>query len=487
MKKEKINILLTVSFLLFSLSFLPILTILVDAQSNENETDYLCGPKSLLATFEKLGVEITLDELKKLSGCEENKGTTMAGLYKAVQAKGLHAAGIKVGIEELIRLEPPIIVYVWGDHFQVIDEFNGDNNHIKIIDSRQKEPIWMSEEDFTYTYSGFALVISKNEISLPDIDTKGSDIRFEEYVYNFGTLEESPVAEFKEEYIFKFKNVGNKELVIKRVRQSCSCTAVLLSEKNIPPGEGGEIKATVNMEGLRGNQNYSIYVHSNDPITPRVELQIKGYVKAKLHISPRIIHFGELKKGSTAKRKFFVFDKDNKDFKVNKIDTSSDSLSTKISENIVEDYTGSKYKQFEIEVNLAPNLPIGKLKESITVHTNDKVHPKIEIPISGTIKGNIEIYPERFFFGIVNKGESHQSKITIFTTDKKQESLVIKKVGNPVPLYLTVDSQIKDRGYEITAVLNRNAPVGEINENIVIYTSDSLQPKIEIPVYALVK
>ena len=65
--------------------------------------DALCGPQSLLLVCRGLGVDAELDELRNLSGFDEEKGTTMLGLKKAAEAKGLHSIGMKIGIDDLAR------------------------------------------------------------------------------------------------------------------------------------------------------------------------------------------------------------------------------------------------------------------------------------------------------------------------------------------------------------------------------------------------
>jgi len=58
-----------------------------------------CGPRSLLAVCELLGIKAELDELCQLSGLSED-GTTKAGLYRAAQKKGLEAKGAKVSLPQ---------------------------------------------------------------------------------------------------------------------------------------------------------------------------------------------------------------------------------------------------------------------------------------------------------------------------------------------------------------------------------------------------
>lgn len=66
-------------------------------------------------------------------------------------------------------------------------------------------------------------------------------IEFEETTHDFGNIlvDEIPVTN-----TFKFKNTGDKPLVISNVRTSCGCTSPSWSKEPVQPGATGEVKAT---------------------------------------------------------------------------------------------------------------------------------------------------------------------------------------------------------------------------------------------------
>ncbi|MCK4904869.1 DUF1573 domain-containing protein [bacterium] len=466
----KIKSFLLIIFLLFLISFS-----FLSAQA-EVKSDLLCGPNSLLVVCQKLGVETNLDELKKLSDYDDKKGTTMAGLAKAAEAKGLYAVGMKLSLDDIAKLKIPIIAYLRNNHCLVIDGFEGGN--LRIIDP-PKEPRLVSKKDFTDTYSGFSLLISKGKIPLPKIETKKPDIRFDVYIYNFDVIEQSKNNTLN--YIFKFKNAGKEDLIISKVKACCGANATLLSEKNIPPQGEGEIKATVNIRGRTGEQNYGIHVYCNDPVTPVVILQVKGTIKRELHVSRKNIDFGYVKKEAVAIRKFYIIGPEDRELKIIKIESSSDYLYTNFYKSTNENYEG-----WEVKVNISPDIPIGEFKGKLIIYTDDKKHPKIEISVTGNIKGDIELRPDMFFFGFVKREETSSCKVTIFTTSK--EPLKIEKIESSLQFVsVAINPKVEGKEYEITATLKDNAPVGSIKGNITIYTNNLTQPKIEIPVYGLVK
>lgn len=95
-------------------------------------------------------------------------------------------------------------------------------------------------------------------------------------------------------HVFKFTNDGDEVLKIDRVRSSCGCTAVLLSENTIPPGGVGEIKANFDSSRFRGDISKTIYVYTNDPLNATRQLYIKGKVLEKVAITPAQVNFGQV-------------------------------------------------------------------------------------------------------------------------------------------------------------------------------------------------
>ena len=98
--------------------------------------------------------------------------------------------------------------------------------------------------------------------------------------FDFGEVDYGEVAE----YTFRVTNLGDEALEIKRVATSCACTEALISKEKISPEEEVELKVTYNtgaMSGThsKGKQERIIYVKSNDPVNPQVEVTINADVK----------------------------------------------------------------------------------------------------------------------------------------------------------------------------------------------------------------
>lgn len=98
---------------------------------------------------------------------------------------------------------------------------------------------------------------------------------FESRTYNFGTVRQGK----KIEHNFILKNVGQKDLVIRRIWATCGCTAVTPKKTVIKPEDVTQIKVVFNSTGRKGNQKKMITVITNDPENPRITLWLEGIVE----------------------------------------------------------------------------------------------------------------------------------------------------------------------------------------------------------------
>lgn len=98
----------------------------------------------------------------------------------------------------------------------------------------------------------------------------GAKIFFNETQHDFGKVKEGG----KVEYTFTFENKGTESLQIKDVKTSCGCTAAVVSESTLKPGQTGSIKVEFDTKNRSGRNSKTITVVSNDLKEPNKLLTI---------------------------------------------------------------------------------------------------------------------------------------------------------------------------------------------------------------------
>ena len=105
--------------------------------------------------------------------------------------------------------------------------------------------------------------------------TQGQEIWFEETVHDYGEIPEDGDGT----WTFTFKNLGEKAIVINRVRSTCGCTVPDWPREPMEKGTKGEITVKYTT-AQTGTFLKSLYVYSTASNSP-VKLQIKGKVVPK--------------------------------------------------------------------------------------------------------------------------------------------------------------------------------------------------------------
>ncbi len=105
----------------------------------------------------------------------------------------------------------------------------------------------------------------------------GPRIRFTPRSYDFGDIQPQLV-----EHTFVVKNIGNAPLLIKKVTTSCACTKATIDSEEILPNQTANLLVTFDPnlmeEEVKGNVLRIVYIKSNDPEKPEVEIEIKANV-----------------------------------------------------------------------------------------------------------------------------------------------------------------------------------------------------------------
>lgn len=122
---------------------------------------------------------------------------------------------------------------------------------------------------------GISTTIEEDFSGLTPDELKNAPIvEFDTKEFDFGDIKQGE----KVEHTFALKNVGKRDLVIRRVVTSCGCTAVTPEKTVIAQNESVPLKAVFDSHGKMGRQNKTITVITNDPKNSSTILRISSNI-----------------------------------------------------------------------------------------------------------------------------------------------------------------------------------------------------------------
>jgi len=93
--------------------------------------------------------------------------------------------------------------------------------------------------------------------------------------FNFGKVKDGDLVK----YSFIISNEGNSDLIIRKTKASCGCTATKPEKTLLVKGESCKINITFNTKNRPGRQHKTVTVITNDPKKSDIVLHIEGTVE----------------------------------------------------------------------------------------------------------------------------------------------------------------------------------------------------------------
>lgn len=440
----------------------------------------MCGPLSLAIICEMLGQEVDPETIAHLSGALDDSGeirtsgTSMKELADVAHTLGFKAVGMKMSIQNLKELGTPAIAHTTKNrrnHFLVVEGVINDKFRLIEVDGSTQ---LLSPNEFSKIWKGAVLVISK---PVQTTTREKPDVQTDEVLHDFGYAQHQQTITHK----FKFKNVGSQPLVIHDVESSCACTAVLLSEKTVLPGETAEIEAKLETQYYRGRRTATVKVNTNDTDTPVIYFTITGVIAGLARVVPNNLHLKNIGNQEKIHKTIEIYDPGDGRLKVKGVKSSSPYIKTRV-RHIYKDGLVAK-----IFVTIKPDLPFGELEEKLTILTEGYQYPYTEVLVKGRIVGPLSLTPDQFFMGFIRKGEV--ARRVAHLRKKGPANLKIQKIESSHELVTAKFEEIEP-GKEYAIEVTFTAPASETGKSealIKIHTNDSNQPLFEIPFYAIVK
>jgi len=123
----------------------------------DSHAQAMCGPECLARVLKHYGIEAAPRELARLAGTTA-EGTTMLGLARAAETKGLQAKGMLLGWQELRDLPKPSIIWTPARHYLVLEDVEGE--YATLFDPNTGR-LRLTRQGLEQIWQGHTLVLSR--------------------------------------------------------------------------------------------------------------------------------------------------------------------------------------------------------------------------------------------------------------------------------------------------------------------------------------
>jgi len=358
------------------------LTNLSSPSQTKQRQPNMCGPHALYVAINRLGVSNNLMEIARELPITD-RGVSFGDLSKCAQKRGFLTELSRFSCDDLVKIDTPVILWVNGNHFLTIDpreKHPEDANMVRIYD-HGSPAIWWSRSKLESQWTGESMVIHNNQ---PTISEDGPKLKWKNCLQDCGFVNPEQKGEFE----FVFENTGNKPLELTVAKIGCGCGKAEVKPNIIEPGKKGLVNVSVDMSSKRGYFSTFVLLNTNDPSVHKSIIRVSGGVLQPILTSLDVLYLGELHRGTSLTKSFYVQDRGDKTLQINVLNVVLDDeteldeyincqvVNTPIQASNMPKHPISRYPvkigdyRVDFQLKISPNAPIGPFAGKVLIETN---------------------------------------------------------------------------------------------------------------------
>lgn len=214
----------------------------------------------------------------------------------------------------------------------------------------------------------------------------------------------------------KVSNVHDYPVRIERTSTTCGCSAASLGDKQLlMPGESTYVEVKMNTSKFRQKKESNLLIHLSRTKNTIVEVRIpiKAYIRTDVVLQPGSMNFEKVDAGKSKTAVVNINYAGRSDWAIEDVRFRRRDLKAVLSDPKVEDGL-IKYK---LTMTISENADVGRIRDLITLVTNDARNPFVPVMIEGEVISDIKHSPETL--NVPSTPTGGTSKVQLVLTGKE--------------------------------------------------------------------
>ena len=222
---------------------------------------------------------------------------------------------------------------------------------------------------------------------------------------------------------FLLRNTGDALLTLGTVRTGCGCTSARLSTNSLPPGNSAALTASLDLRGRSGPQRISIYVETNDPRLPVLQLQMTGRAVALVEINPTTVTLARHPDGLLPTQRVSIVSHLPAPMRVLSVRDPSGML-------VLDLATNTQGRAYALSLALAPAADAEVREGFVELTTDAPEHRLIRIPFSVSRQVALHVTPSVLVF---DPSAAVPQTSRLFLRSPRHQVFAIRRLACSVP------------------------------------------------------
>lgn len=223
--------------------------------------------------------------------------------------------------------------------------------------------------------------------------------------HNYGTLARGAEAVYR----FELENLYEEDVHIASVSSSCGCTTPTIEKATLKTFEKGAIHARFNTQSFLGSKSATINVVIDKPYYAEVTLQVTGFIRSDVVLTPGTVNFGTVKQGSESEKTVHVSYAGRDNWGLTDIRSANQNLSVRLEET----HRGGGRVEYDMIIQLKGGGTAGYSHDQLTLVTNDLQNQLIPLSVLSNVEAELTVSPRLLAFGTVKPGQTVTKKIIV--------------------------------------------------------------------------
>lgn len=266
---------------------------------------------------------------------------------------------------------------------------------------------------------------------------------------------------------FLIRNTGDTPLTIKRIDVTCGCLVAGQITNAIPHGGETALEVRMNLRGLNGSIKKTLYVVSDDPAQPPLQLIMRGEVFPEFEIMPRIVVFSPTGTMTTSMEREVRIQADG-EVRLRIVEYGMRSNSCAVT--MFEDAPGRAYR-FRLSTTAVPALKM----DYLTIRTDHPRYREVVVPVRFALVEDGIVIPAV----IVVSTNGLTVPVRLIVQSRSGSSFAITGVKAPFPGVRMETTRLAADRWQVAV---EELPGTAAGQDIVIKTDLPSMNEINVPV-----
>jgi Protein of unknown function (DUF1573) len=210
--------------------------------------------------------------------------------------------------------------------------------------------------------------------------------------------------------IVRIKNTTSTTVHISGTSTSCACAhAEPPAKALLKPGEETTIEVSMNTRQFKQRKDSNLLVRFDAPRFAEVRVPITAYIRTDVVFQPGRIQFGNIDFGAGAEMTVNIAYAGRTDWEIKDVKINHERLTATLKEL---SRTGGRVN-YELKMEMDPRTRPGRVRDMITLITDDTTNPYVPLMVEGVIVPDIAVTPGNIQIRPLKPGETTTVRVVL--------------------------------------------------------------------------